>query len=131
MNKDWKTIRPILWVSALVLFPWLIPGTLHAQEIRALAEPNQSIKMGRGGYVCDGHLTQTPIDATEDWTYGEMVQCTGQLFSSSDYAALNAKLNHDELVKLNAALDQLNTTSSATQDALNRQTLALNNDLRA
>ncbi len=82
MNKHWKTIRPILWVSALVLFPWLIPGTLRAQEIRPLAEPNQSIRMGRGGYLCEGHLTHTPIDATGDWTY-EMVQCTGPIFSSS------------------------------------------------
>jgi hypothetical protein len=86
--------------------------------------------MGRGGYVCEGHLTHTPIDATEDWTY-EMVQCTGPIYSSSDYAALHAKLNRDELVKLNAALDQLNATSSAAQDALNKQAQALNGDLKA
>jgi hypothetical protein len=86
--------------------------------------------MGRGGYICEGHLTHTPIDATEDWTY-EMVQCTGPIYSSNDYAALHAKLNRDELVKLNAALDQLNATSSATQDALNKQAQALNGDLKA
>jgi hypothetical protein len=86
--------------------------------------------MGRGGYVCEGHLTHTPIDATEDWTY-EMVQCTGPMYSSNDYAALHAKFNRDELVKLNTALDQLNATSSATQDALNKQTHALNSDLKA
>jgi hypothetical protein len=85
--------------------------------------------MGRGGYVCEGHLTHTPIDATENWTY-EMVQCTGPIYSSNDYMALHAKLNRDELVKLNAALDQLNTTSSATQDALNKQLQAFNSDLR-
>jgi hypothetical protein len=130
MHKNWKTVRCALWLAGFGLFSLLNPGILRAQEIRALAEPNQSIRMGRGGYVCDGHLTHTPIDATEDWTY-EMVQCTGEIFGASDYAALNVKLNHDELVKLNTALDQLNTTSSATQDALNRQTLALNNDLRA
>jgi hypothetical protein len=130
MSKNWKKVRFVLWLTALALFFLLNPGTLRAQEIRPLAEPNQSIRMGRGGYVCEGRLTHTAIDATENWTY-EMVQCTGQIFSSSDYAALQAKLNHDELVKLNAALDQLNTTSSATQDALNRQVLALNSDFRA
>ena len=60
-----------------------------------------------------------------------MVQCTGPIYSSNDYTALHAKLTRDELVKLNAALDQLNATSSATQDALNKQAQALNGDLRA
>ena len=60
-----------------------------------------------------------------------MVQCTGPIYNSNDYAALQVKLNHDELVKLNAALDQLNATSTATQDALNKQAQALNGDLRA
>ena len=86
--------------------------------------------MARGGYVCEGQLTHTPIDATENWTY-EMVQCTGPIYNSNDYMALNAKLNHDELVKLNAALDRLNATSSATQDLLNQQVQAFNRDLRA
>ena len=130
MSKNWKKVRFVLWLAALALFFLLNPRTLQAQEIRPLAEPNQSIRMGRGGYVCEGRLTHVAIDATENWTY-EMVQCTGQIFSSSDYAALHAKLTHDELVKLNAALDQLNTTSSATQDALYRQVLTLNSDFRA
>jgi hypothetical protein len=86
--------------------------------------------MGRGGYVCEGQLTHTPIDATENWTY-EMVQCTGPIYYSNDYMALNAKLNHDELVKLNAALDRLNATSNDTQDVLNKQVQAFNRDLRA
>jgi hypothetical protein len=86
--------------------------------------------MGRGGYVCEGQLTHTSIDATENWTY-EMVQCTGPIYSSNDYLALNAKLSHDELVRLNAALDRLNATSSATQDVLNKQVQAFNRDLRA
>jgi ABC-type transporter Mla subunit MlaD len=60
-----------------------------------------------------------------------MVQCTGPIYSSNDYAALNSKLSHDDLVKLNAALDRLNATSSATQDALNKQVQAFNRDLRA
>jgi hypothetical protein len=123
-------VRVVFWSASLALFSLLTSGTLQAQEIRPLAEPNQSIRMGRGGYICEGHLTHTPIDATENWTY-EMVQCTGQIFGSSDYAALHAKLSHDELVKLNAALDQLNATSTAPQDALNRQALALNSDFRA
>jgi hypothetical protein len=86
--------------------------------------------MGRGGYVCEGQLTHAPIDATENWTY-EMVQCTGPIYSSNDYVALHAKLSRDELVKLNAALDRLNATTSATQDALNKQVQAFNSDLRA
>jgi hypothetical protein len=60
-----------------------------------------------------------------------MVQCTGPIYNSNDYMALNAKLGHDELVKLNAALDRLNASSSATQDVLNEQVQAFNRDLRA
>jgi len=60
-----------------------------------------------------------------------MVQCTGPIYNANDYVALNAKLSHDELVKLNAALDRLNATSSATQDVLNKQVQAFNRDLRA
>ena len=130
MTKNGKTIRLVLCSAFLVLFSLVTLRSLQAQEIRPLAEPNQSIRMGRGGYICEGHLTHTAIDATENWTY-EMVECSGQIFGSGDYAALHAKLNHDELVKLNEALDQLNTTSSATQEALNRQALVLNSDFRA
>ena len=130
MSKITKMARFTLWSASLALLLMLTSGVLRAQEIRPLAEPNQSIRMGRGGYICEGQLTHKPIDATEDWTY-EMVQCTGPIYSSNDYAALNAKLSRDELVKLNAALDRLNTTSSATQDALNIQVQVFNNDLRA
>ena len=129
MSKISKVTRFTFCSGFLAALSLLTAGGLTAQEIRPIAEPDQSIKMGRGGYVCEGHLTHTPIDATENWTY-EMVQCTGPIYSSSDYAALHAKLNRDELVKLNAALDQLNATSSATQDALNKQAQALNGDLR-
>jgi hypothetical protein len=130
MARIRKTACLNLWLASIGLFSLLSSGTLHAQEIRAIAEPNQSIRMGRGGYVCEGRLTHTPIDATENWTY-EMVQCTGPIYNSYDYGALHAKLTHDELVKLNSALDQLNTTSSATQDTLSKQAVALNSDLRA
>jgi ABC-type transporter Mla subunit MlaD len=64
-------------------------------------------------------------------TYDEMVQCTGPIYNSNDYAGLHAKLSLDELVKLNTALDQLNATSRATQDALDKQAQALNSDLEA
>jgi hypothetical protein len=130
MSRIRITAGVTLWSVSLALLSMLTPAALRAQDVRPLAEPNQSIRMGRGGYVCEGHLTHTPIDAAEDWTY-EMVQCTGPIYSSSDYTALHAKLNRDELVRLNAALDQLNATSSATQDALNKQAQALNSDLRA
>jgi hypothetical protein len=130
MSKIRKTARLTLWSASLALISLLTAGTLRAQEIRTIAEPNQSVKMARGGFVCEGQLTHTPIDATENWSY-EMVQCTGPIYNSNDYMALNTKLNHDELVKLNAALDRLNATSSATQDALNEQVQAFNRDLRA
>ena len=130
MSKIRKTARFTLWSASLALLSLLAAGALRAQEIRPIAEPNQSVKMGRGGYVCEGLLTHTPIDATENWTY-EMVQCTGPIYSSNDYAALNSKLSHDELGKLSAALDRLNATSSATQDVLNKQVQAFNRDLRA
>lgn len=130
MSKIRKIARFTLCAVSLALLSLLTVGTLPAQEIRPIAEPNQSIKVGRGGYVCEGQLTHTSIDDTEDWTY-EMVRCTGPIYTSNDYAALNAKLNHDELVKLKAALEQLNATSNATQEVLNRQVQAFNNDLKA
>ena len=130
MTETRRVARFTLWSASVALLSLLTAGTLQAQEIRPIAEPNQSIRMGRGGYVCEGHLTHTPIDATENWTY-EMVQCTGPIYNSSDYEALHAKLNHDELVKLNTALDQLNATSTATQEALTRQMQTFNNDLKA
>ena len=130
MSNVRKTARLILWSASLALISLLTARALQAQEIRPIAEPNQSVRMARGGYVCEGQLTHTPIDATENWTY-EMVQCTGPIYNSGDYMALNAKLSHDELVKLNAALDRLNASSSATQDLLNQQVQAFNRDLRA
>ena len=130
MSKIRKTARFTLWSGSLALLSFLTAGVLRAQEIRPIAEPNQSVRMGRGGYVCEGQLTHTSIDATENWTY-EMVQCTGPIYNANDYMALHTKLGHDELVKLNAALERLNATSSATQDALNEQVQAFNRDLRA
>ena len=130
MSKIRKTAHFTLWSASLALLSLLTAGALRAQEIRPIAEPNQSVRMGRGGYVCEGQLTHTSIDSTENWTY-EMVQCTGPIYNANDYVALNAKLSHDELVKLNAALDRLNATSSATQDVLNKQVQAFNSDLRA
>ena len=130
MSNVRKTARLILGSPSLALLSLLAARALRAQEIRPIAGPNESVKMGRGGYVCEGQLTHTPIDATGNWTY-EMVQCTGPIYNSNDYMALNAKLGHDELGKLNAALDRLNATSSATQDILNQQVQAFNRDLRA
>jgi hypothetical protein len=130
MTKIRKTARFTLWSASLALFSLLTAGALRAQEIRPIAEPNQVTKVGRGGYVCEGQLTHTPIDDTRDWSY-EMVQCTGPIYSSNDYVALNTKLSHDEMVKLNAALDRLNAISSSTQDVLNKQVQAFNSDLRA
>lgn len=112
MSKSRATSSAFLIAPAAPLL-WVTAGGASAQEIRPIAEPNQSIKMGRGGYVCEGQLTHTAIDDTDDWTR-EMVRCTGPIYSAADYAALNAKLNRDELVKLNAALERLNVTSGAT-----------------
>jgi hypothetical protein len=136
MSKIRKPARFTLWSAFLALLSLLTAGGLRAQEIRPIAEPNQSIRMGRGGYVCEGQLTytpigNTPIDATENWTYNEMVQCTGPIYNSNDYAALHAKLSRDELVKLNAGLERLNAARNATQDSLNKQLQAFDSDLRA
>jgi hypothetical protein len=60
-----------------------------------------------------------------------MVQCTGPIYNSGDYAALHAKLSRDELVKLNAGLERLNATRNATQDSLSKQLQAFDSDLRA
>jgi hypothetical protein len=125
-----RTTPSVLLSASVALLLLVTAGAVRAQEIRAIAEPNQSIRVGRGGYVCEGQLTHTPIDDTDNWTY-EMVRCTGPIYSSADYAALNAKLSREELVKLNTALDRLNVTSNATQDALSKQGQAFNYDLRA
>jgi hypothetical protein len=127
MSEIRNTARIAIWSALLALCCLLNAGALRAQEIRVVAEPNQSIRMGRGGYVCEGRLTHTPIDATEDWTY-EMVQCSGPIYNSYDYAALHAKLNHDELVRLNDTMDRL---SRATQDNLDKQAQELSRDLKA
>jgi hypothetical protein len=110
----------VRWSAPLALVCLLNSGALRAQEIRVIAEPNESIRMGRGGYVCEGQLTHTPIDATENWTY-EMVQCTGPIYNSYDYAALYAKQNHDEMLRLNDTMDRL----------LDRQAREMNRDLKA
>ncbi len=122
-----NTVRFASWSALVALFGLLNIGTLRAQEIRVVAGPNQSIRMGRGGFVCDGQLTATPIDPNEPWS-DEMVQCTGPIYNSYDYAALHDKLNHDELVKLNETMDLL---SRASQEALDRQAQELNRDLKA
>lgn len=120
MSNIRTTVRFALGSASIALLCLFNIGTLRAQEIRVVANPNQSIRMGRGGYVCEGQLTHTPIDATENWTY-EMVQCTGPMYDARDYAALQAKLNHDELLRLNDTMDQL----------IERQARQLNRDLKA
>lgn len=112
------------WSVAVVLFCLLNAGSLEAQQIRVLAEPNQSLQLSRGGYVCEGQLTYTPQTSINLDT----VQCTGPIYNAPDYAAVQAKLNHDELVKLNETMDHL---SRLSQQALDRQAQELNQDLKA
>jgi hypothetical protein len=121
--------RFTLGSASLAVLSLLTSGTLRAQEIRAIAQPNETVRMGRGGYVCEGQLTHTPIDATENWTY-EMVQCTGPIYDSKDYAALYAKFSYDALVNMNVALQRENASRRATQGALNDQAQAINSDLK-
>jgi len=66
MRNVRKTASLILWSASLALLSLLAAGALRAQEIRPIAGPNESVKMGRGGYVCEGQLTHTPIDNTEN-----------------------------------------------------------------
>ena len=56
---------------------------LQSQEIRRVAEPGQQVRRARGGYICEGKLNVSPIDATYD-----MVSCSGPIFNAADYAAL-------------------------------------------
>jgi type III secretory pathway component EscV len=49
-----------------------------------------------------------------------MATCSGPIYNSYDYAALHAKLNHDELVRLNETMDHLSGV----------QNLELNKDLK-
>jgi hypothetical protein len=93
--------------------------TAHAQEIRRVAQPNESVRLPHGSYVCDGQTTTSPVDETYD-----MVTCTGPIYNAGDYAALFTKLNHDELLKLNDLTklnhDELVNFNANTQAALNR-----------
>jgi len=75
----------------------LVSLTARAQEIRPVAQPNESVRMAHGGYVCEGRTSVTPIDNSYD-----TVTCSGPMYNASDYVALYTKLNHDELVKMNA-----------------------------
>jgi hypothetical protein len=70
----------------------------RAQEIRAVAAPNQPVRMTHNGYVCAGRLNISPIDDTYD-----MVTCSGPIYAAPDYAAVYQKRTFDELVKLNNA----------------------------
>ncbi|HEY6290467.1 MAG TPA: hypothetical protein VI455_02765 [Terriglobia bacterium] len=103
------TIRITTGALALLAALLLAAGVARAQQIRRIAEPNQTVRMAHGSYVCDGRLSLSPIDDTYD-----MVTCSGPIYNSSDYQALNTKLSLDELVKLNAHTEQ-----------------ALNHDLKA
>ena len=94
-------VRPrssrFLSLAAACVFLLLGASTARSQEIRRAAEPYQQVKMARGGYVCDGKLTVSPIDATYD-----MVSCTGPIYNAVDYGAQYAKLSRDELKEMNA-----------------------------
>jgi len=95
----------------------------HGQEIRRVAEPFEQVRMARGGYICDGKLTVSPIDTTYD-----IVSCSGPMYNATDYAALYAKLNRDELAKLNA-----NNEAAINRDlkaAVHKQIQALPANLR-
>lgn len=127
MSEIRNTGRFAAWSALVAVICLLNIGMLRAQEIRVVAQPNQSVRMGRGGYICEGQLTATPVDPNEPWS-DEMVQCTGPIYNSYDYAALHAKQNHDELVKLNDTMDRL---SRISQQALDRQAQELNRDLKA
>ena len=82
----------------------LSASAARGQEIRRVAEPFEQVRMARGGYVCDGKLTVSPIDTTY------------------------AKLNRDELAKLNA-----NNEAAINRDlkaAVHKQIQALPANLR-
>jgi hypothetical protein len=90
---------------SLCLCAALLSFTAHAQEIRPVAQPDEAVRMAHGGYVCEGRTSITPIDNSYD-----TVSCSGPIYNAGDYMALYTKLNHDELVKMNAN----------TAEALNR-----------
>jgi hypothetical protein len=101
----------------------IVASLAGAQEIRRVADPGQSVRLPHGSYVCDGQINTSPVDETYD-----MVTCTGAIYNSADYAALYTKLNHDELVKLNA-----NTQKAISRDiksAIHRQFQGLPANLR-
>ncbi len=124
MSDVRSTARCACWSALLALFCLWGTGNLRAQQMRVLAEPNESIQMPRGGYVCEGQLTHSPSGANLDL---ESIQCTGRIYNSTDYAAVQAKLNHEELVKLNGTMDRL---ARLSQEALVHQAQELNRDLK-
>ncbi len=113
----------ILAVLSTCLAAAFVSLTTWAQEIRPVAQPNEAVRMAHGGYVCDGRTDITPIDDSYD-----TVTCSGLMYNASDYMALYTKLNHDELVKINA-----NTTAAINRDikaAIQKQFGALPPNLR-
>jgi hypothetical protein len=81
------------------------------------------------GFICEGNIQ----DKGDNRIY-----CTGPIYRADEYVAKYARQSSDQLGKLNAVLEQLNTsldklnrTSEATQDVLSKQVQAFNNDLRA
>jgi len=111
-----------LGAFALVAGLTLAAGAARAQEIRRIAEPNQAIRMAHGSYVCEGHLSLSPIDNTYD-----MVSCSGPMYNSVDYQALYGKLSRDELVKLNSNAELM--LSRDLKAAIDRRFRELPSDL--
>jgi hypothetical protein len=81
------------------------------------------------GFVCEGAIQDKGDNR---------INCTGPIYRADEYAAKYARQSSEQLVKVNAALDQLNAsldklnrTSEATQDVLSKQAQGFNKDLRA
>jgi len=129
MKADKTSIKNSALMIAVGAIVIVSTATARAQDITKYQSGISSTIGLTTGFVCEGDIQERGDNR---------INCTGPIYRADEYSAKFARQNSDQLVKINAALDQLNTsldklnrTSEATQDVLSKQVEAFNNDLRA
>jgi len=131
MKPDKTSIKNYsLGMIAIGAMAFVATASARAQDITKYPSGlSSNLNQTTTGFVCEGNIQ----DKGDNRIY-----CTGPIYRADEYVAKFARQSSDQLVKLNAELEQLNTsldklnkTSEATQDVLSKQVQAFNNDLRA
>ncbi|HUL11428.1 MAG TPA: hypothetical protein VLU73_04560 [Methylococcaceae bacterium] len=104
-------------------------ASVRAQEITNYPSGISSATGLTVGFVCEG-VIQDKGD--------NRINCSGPIYRADEYAAKYARQSSEQLVKVNAALDQLNAsldklnrTSEATRNVLGQQAEESGKDLKA